>query len=118
MLWWPLPDFQGCLWEVPPEGLFGHWQVVGKKQEATRACTPTRTTLAPLSITSCRNGVGPIAPLPQTCRTLGSREGMGLIASCPPPSPGRASFCLLAHQVLAYRFLLPRVEAGLEGGGW
>lgn len=45
---------------------------------------------------------------------------MGLIASHPPPSPGRLEahgFCLLAQQVLVYAFLPPRVGAGLEGGG-
>lgn len=29
---------------MPLKGLVGHWQVVGRKQEAERAFTPSRTT--------------------------------------------------------------------------
>lgn len=48
MLWWPLPALQACLLEVPLERFIGHWQVVGRKQEAGRAFTPTWTTLGSL----------------------------------------------------------------------
>lgn len=65
----PLPAPQARFLEVPLEGLGGCWQVVGRKQEAARASHRLQPLWVPLTMTSCGNGMGPIAPLPQTRRT-------------------------------------------------